>query len=476
MGTGDISDVVIIGGGMAGMVAATRAAELGLRPLVLEKGADERYACNSRYSGGALHICMRDIQEDAGTLVDTILAVTDGAASKKLAQALVTDAPRTYGWLKSSGIRFVRVPAINQNYILAPVRPNRAGLHWVGRGGDVLLRTLEARLIGLGGRVMRAARATELVMNGSACKGVVAGVAGSTKTFYSKAVLLADGGYQNAPDFLRQHIGPRPELIKQRNASTGTGDGARMARAVGAQLIGMNSGFYGHVLCRDVFQNDSLWPFPFLDHVAAAGIVVDGNGKRFTDEGQGGVYLANHIAKLSDPLSAIAVFDEAIWQGAGRYRAIPPNPHLVLAGGTVNYDPSLSGLARELGLPPENLQRTVKEYNDAVVAKTAGDLDPCRTSTIYKPYPIERPPFYAVRVCAGITYTMGGIATDENARVLRDDSSPISGLFAAGATTGGLEGGPRHGYVGGLMKSAVFGLRAAEYLGKSSSSGSNNFD
>lgn len=466
METGDISDIVIIGGGMAGMVAANRAAELGQRPLVLEKGADERYACNSRYSGGALHICMRDIQDEAETLIDTILAVTDGAASKKLAQALVTDAPRTYGWLKSSGIRFVRVPAINQNYILAPVRPNRAGLHWFGRGGDVLLRTLEARLIGLGGRVVRAARATELIMNGSACKGVVADVAGITKTFHAKAVLLADGGYQNAPDLLRQHVSPRPELIKQRNASTGTGDGARMARAVGAQLVGMNNGFYGHILCRDVFENDRLWPFPLLDYVAASGIVVDGSGNRFADEGQGGIYVANNIAKLSDPLSSVVIFDEAIWQGAGRYRAIPPNPHLVLAGGTVTYHPSMSGLAVELGLSEPNLQRTVNQYNAAVAAGNPRDLNPSRTATMYKACPIERPPFYAVRVCAGITYTMGGIATDENGRVLRDDSSPISGLFAAGATTGGLEGGPRYGYVGGLMKSAVFGLRVAEYVGK----------
>jgi fumarate reductase flavoprotein subunit len=465
METAEIWDVVIIGGGMAGMVAANRAAELGLRPLILEKGADERYACNSRYSGGALHICMRDIQDEPDTLIDTILAVTDGTASRTLAQALVQDAPRTYAWLKSSGIRFVRVPAINQNYILAPVRPNRAGLHWLGRGGDVLLRTLEARLLGLGGQLVRGARATELVMEGSVCKGVVAAFGGSTRTFNAKAVLLADGGYQGAPDLLRQHVGPRPELLKQRNASTGTGDGARMAKAVGAALLGMDSGFYGHVLCRDVFENDRLWPFPFLDHVATAAIVVDGNGNRFTDEGQGGVYLANHIAKLSDPLSSVVIFDEPIWQGAGRYRAIPPNPHLVLAGGTVNYHQSLSGLAMELGLPLANLQRTVTEYNAAVASGTSPKLSPSRTATIYKPYPIERPPFYAVRVCAGITYTMGGIGTDEHGRVLRNDASPIPGLFAAGATTGGLEGGPRYGYVGGLMKSAVFGLRVAEYLG-----------
>jgi fumarate reductase flavoprotein subunit len=57
---------------------------------------------------------------------------------------------------------------------------------------------------------------------------------------------------------------------------------------------------------------------------------------------------------------------------------------------------------------------------------------------------------------------MGGILTDGHARVLRKDGGIVDGLYAVGATTGGLEGGPAVGYVGGLAKSAIFGLRAAE--------------
>ena len=75
---------------------------------------------------------------------------------------------------------------------------------------------------------------------------------------------------------------------------------------------------------------------------------------------------------------------------------------------------------------------------------------------------LVHPPFYAIPAIAGVTYTMGGIAIDAHARVLRDDGSPIPGLMAAGAVTGGLDGGPRSGYVGGLMKSAVFGYLAGD--------------
>ena len=72
------------------------------------------------------------------------------------------------------------------------------------------------------------------------------------------------------------------------------------------------------------------------------------------------------------------------------------------------------------------------------------------------------PPFYAASTRAGITYTMGGIAIDGDARALRPDDTIIEGLYAAGAATGGLKGGINVGYVDGLSKSTIIGLRAAE--------------
>ena len=73
-----------------------------------------------------------------------------------------------------------------------------------------------------------------------------------------------------------------------------------------------------------------------------------------------------------------------------------------------------------------------------------------------------RPPFHAFRVCAGLTYTMGGIAVDGRAGVLNASDRVIPGLYAAGSTTGGLEGGGPAGYTGGLSKALVLGLLAGE--------------
>jgi fumarate reductase flavoprotein subunit len=235
-----------------------------------------------------------------------------------------------------------------------------------------------------------------------------------------------------------------------------------MAQAVGAAVTDLNR-FYGHLLCRDAMENDRVWPYPELDALASAGILVGSDARRFADEGRGGIFLANAIAGLDDPLSATVVFDSAIWNGPGRSARIPANPQLARAGGTVHQADTIIALASAAALSTNELTATVASYNQALGAKAIAGLKPPRTSGAYQAYPIATPPFFAIPICAGITYTMGGIRIDANARVLRDDGTAIEGLYAAGSTAGGIEGGDNAAYVGGLIKAGVFGLRAAEH-------------
>ena len=104
------------------------------------------------------------------------------------------------------------------------------------------------------------------------------------------------------------------------------------------------------------------------------------------------------------------------------------------------------------------------EYNAALDAGTTAQLSPARSTRDIKAWPIRTAPFYAARLVAGITYTMGGIAVDGDSRVLDANDNPITGLYAAGACTGGLEGGPAVGYVGGLSKASTTGFCAAEHI------------
>ena len=461
----DDADVVIIGAGVAGLVAANRALDLGLTCIVLEKG-EGRYLCNSRLTGGLLHVCFKDIASSPDRLFEAIRNEVPDLPSTEVARAVAENSGRLMVWLRQHGVRLMRAgPDEAFRWVLAPPRVLRIGVSWEGRGGDVMLRTLEEKFVLRSGVMLRRAQATSLVVNDGACTGVIASVDGKETKFQSRATLIADGGFQSNLNMLRRYISAEPTSLFQRGAATGNGDGVRMAQEVGAQLVGMES-FYGHVLCRSVFGNPDLWPYPIMDRVVAAGIAVDETAARFMDEGGGGVYQANHIARLRNPLSAVAIFDDATWQTAGRDFIFPPNPYLEERGGVLLKAPDIASLARVAGLPVNALEQTVASYNIAVQDQTTARLSPRRSADKFKPMTIATPPFYAIPLCAGITYTMGGIATDNCARVLDCNDRPIPALYAAGCTTGGLEGGDTLGYVGGLAKSATMALLAAEAIAR----------
>jgi fumarate reductase flavoprotein subunit len=301
-------------------------------------------------------------------------------------------------------------------------------------------------------------------MEQDACRGVTAELSGKETSYSARAVFIADGGFQGNEDLVKQYISQRPERLKQRGAGTGRGDGMQMASRVGAELIGMDR-FYGHMQSRDAMSNPNLWPYPYLDSLVTAGIVVDPQGHRFVDEGRGGVYVANCVAKLHDPMSAYVIFDHQTWEKAGKNGLIPANPHLEKEGATIFRAESLDLLAKVSGLPISGLLQVVNEYNSALSSqRLSQDLLPIRSSSKYEPCPIVKAPFFAVPMVPGITYTMGGIRVNAHAQALRENGLPIEGLYALGAATGGLEGGPEVGYVGGLAKGGVTALLAAEHF------------
>jgi fumarate reductase flavoprotein subunit len=463
----DAADLVVIGGGLAGSAAVIRAAEVGLKPLVLEQGAEAAYLCNSRITIGVFQVALHDMLGGADSLRAAIDQATRGYVDGKLRDRYAAEAGPALRWLLGHGIRTINAGAATRSLAtLAPPVPRQPGLHWTGRAGDVMLRQLSSKLESLGGRLQRGMRARELIMQAGRCVGVVAQSVEGTQRIDARAVVLADGGFQANLDLVKRFISPRPEKLLQRNAKTGRGDGLLMAEAVGAALSEMDR-FYGHVQARDAMDDPELWPYPTIDFPIAAGIAVDKYGKRFTDEGLAGVSVANAIARLDDPLGAVAIFDQAIWEASGKTYVMSANPFLETTGATFHRANTLDELAAKVGLPAAALGETVAAYNSAVASNTLAQLVPARsadTGHIWgsKAQPIRMAPFYAVPLCAGITYTMGGLAIDPEARVHAKNGAAIAGLYAAGGTIGGLEGGPVTGYTGGLAKALTFGKLAGE--------------
>ena len=456
-------DLVAIGGGFAGLCAALRGAEFGLRTAVLEAGADDRYLCSSRWAGGIFHVSYHDVKLSPAELVAAIDGQTGGEADPDLAAAVADDAGRTVDWLAGQGAAFTQASPIGwHRFTLAPPRAPVAGQDWQGRGPDRLLTELRRRLEARQGRMFLGARVESLCVEGGRVTGVNAQRNGARFEVSADAVVIADGGFPANPELFRRYIGPRPDRVLMRHAGSAIGDGLRMAKAVGATLTGLDR-FYGHLLSRDAMENTGLWPYPQIDAVATAAIVVDGDGNRLLDEGLGGISITNDLARLDDPLCATVICDAPIWETAGRAAQIPPNPQLFAGGGTLHQAPTLERLAESAGLPPAAVAVTVAVYNDAVRFNRLATLLPERSTRSGQPRRIETPPFYAIPICAGITNTFGGIAIDGHGRIKRPDGSVIAGLYAAGGATGGLEGGGALGYVGGLIKACVFGLRVAEH-------------
>jgi fumarate reductase flavoprotein subunit len=462
-------DLVTIGGGFSGLVTAARAAELGLRVAVLEARTEDRYPCSSRYSTGVCNVMGLAIMAAPDVLYRAILDGSCGTARPELARAIAENGKRTIDWLAGEGARFI-TRALQKDQpgqkVLAPPRRLIAGLDWEGRGGDVVMRQLEHNLVKRGGQLMRGTEVTELVVENGACAGVIARRNGASERIAARAVVIADGGFAANPLMVAQYITPRADRVLARVGPGAKGDGIRLAEAAGAAIGGFGE-FYGHVHHRAAMQNAKLWPYPHLDAVAEIALLIGPDGRRFTDEGLGGVCQANAIARLTDPLSAHLIMDDAMWQAEPKLTTtVAANSAMVTAGGALISAPDLETLATKIGVAAAAIAETVRAHNEAVAANDFARLAIPRSVKKHKPMAFATPPYHAVPLCAGITGTMGGVVIDAQARAQNRAGGVFEGLYAVGTPVAGLEGGSHAGYVGGLSKAFILGLLAAEDAAK----------
>ncbi len=460
-------DVITIGGGFSGLVTACRASELGATALVLEQSEDDRYPCSSRFTTGVVNVMGIGVMSPREDLYAAIMQGSAGMADPAIARVIAWNGQRTIEWLSVQGARFIN-RALQKDQpgqrVLAPPRRLQAGLDWEGRGGDVLMRRLEELIVARGGEVRRGAKAVELVMDKGACVGVEVTRKGETQRIDAKAVVVADGGFAANREMIAKYITPRADRVFARVGPGAKGDGIRMAEAAGARVGGFGE-FYGYVHHRSAMTNPRQWPYPHLDAIAELSVLVGPDGLRFTDEGLGGVCMANAIARLPDPLSAFLIMDAEAWANEPKYsQTVACNPAMTANGGDLISAPTVDALATAIGAPAPALAETIVRHNAGIARGDFSGLKVARTQRKHPPLPILKAPFYAVPLSAGITGTMGGVIITPNAQATDASGAPIKGLYAVGTTVAGLEGGPRAGYVGGLSKSFILGLVAGEHI------------
>jgi 3-oxosteroid 1-dehydrogenase len=282
------------------------------------------------------------------------------------------------------------------------------------------------------------------------------------------AVVLATGGFERDGELRRAFL--RGPMLAPVGAPGALGDGLRIAMAAGAALGCMSEAWWCPAVSipGETIDGTAMFRLILTERARAGSLIVDGSGRRFVNEAQNYNDLGRALQDFSPARYAFShVPAWLIFDGGYRasYRLGPlsrsdPDPEwLARADG-------LSELAAAIGVPADVLEETVARFNDG--ARRRVDPDFGRGSYPYDRFigdlgPLEREPYYALRILPGCLGTKGGPRTDADGRVLAiGDGAPIPGLYAAGNVAASAFGLAYPGAGGTLGPALVFGLRAGD--------------
>ncbi|MGP9819446.1 FAD-dependent oxidoreductase [Salinarimonas sp. NSM] len=437
-------DVLVVGAGGAGLVAALAAAEAGAEVAVLEKG--ERLAGNTGLSSGSIPAAGTRFQRAAGVsddprrFADDLRRVGGAHEADHLVDRLAEVSAPLVEWLVDvAGVRLGLVETYRHvghsvNRLHAP--PSR-------RGAD-LLRDLERAA---------AERAVPVAL-GNPCvalltdrDGSVRGArartrAGATTDIAAHAVVLATNGF-GANAALKARLCPEAAGLAHAGAGTSEGEAVLWGEALGARMANLGA-YQGHSALAQPHGALVTWTV-----VEKGGLVVDESGRRFADETLG--YSAFVAPLLAAGGRAVVVYDTRVRDltAAGQEEFA----ELVAAGGAIEA-PDLATLAARLALDADALAATLAAARAAALGEAR---DPFGRTTFG--IGALEPPFVATRIAPALFHTQGGLAVDAQARVLAASGVPIAGLYAAGGAAAGVSGrdGPG-GYVSGNGLLAALGL------------------
>jgi urocanate reductase len=267
----------------------------------------------------------------------------------------------------------------------------------------------------------------------------------------SKGVVIATGGFGNNVEMRDKYNTKWPSLtnLKSTNSSSATGDGIVMAEEIGAQLVGMEE---IQLLPMGDPHTGSL--SGNIEQSVQDRIFVNKEGKRFVDEGARRDVMTKALMEQTDSTMWVVLDKHSYPTGDVRNHFNESIDELVAAGRAYKAD-TLEDLAKQIGVDAGNLVAAVTAFN----ASVDGAPDPFgRTLFAQK---IDTAPFYAGVRVPTVHHTMGGIKIDGDAHVIGKDDKPIPGLYAAGEVTGGIHGTNRLGG-NALADISVFGQIAGK--------------
>ncbi len=444
-------DVVVIGGGNAGLCAAIAARRAGASVLVLEaadrfyRGGNTRHTRNMRCAHDhATETLSGPYTEEE--FFDDLLQVTGGKTDEGLARMMIAESKAMLPWIAEQGVRFQ--PSLGGTLSLG-----RTNSFFLG-GGRAMLNALYATAERLDVAIAYESEVTGLdVRDGTFYAATVNGKHGP-QTVRAGTLVAASGGFEANVDWLREGWGPAADNFLIRGTANNKGTILKLLLANGVQPIG--DATQCHAVAIDArapkFDGGIITR---LDCVVF-GIVVNKNAQRFYDEGED-IWPKRYavwgrlVAQQPDQIAYI-IFD------APSLELFMPSLYPPISA------PSIAELAGKLSLDPGALDRTLADFNAAVRPGTFDHtiLDDCRTDGITPPKThwarrVETSPFYAYPVRPGITFTYLGTRVDEQARIVMCDGKPSTNMFAAGEIMAGNVLGQGYAAGIGMTIGSVFG-------------------
>ncbi len=443
------ADVIVIGGGIAGLSAALEASALGARVLVIEASS---VAGGHAVKAGGFALVGTPLQIRKGFVDTPDTAFSDlmawGEDADPAWVRIFVDHSRTdiHDWLTGFGVRFT--------ILLDTPEDSVPRFHFAGGTAvNVVVPMTRAAVARANLRILYHTEAVGLAAD--ATGGFTVTVRnlrdGRQHAVNAAAVIIATGGFQSNLDLVRTHFRAgdvaAPAHLLIGSGRRATGDGLRLGAAVGARLTRLD---------RQVIFVDGLAdprePQRGLKVDNPAAIRVDSQGRRFVDETAPSRNIEAAVLALPEPRHWL-VYDArgkkqlrirgAVWLDRNTMTTeILDEPTVVPRGD------SIRALAAAAGLPADALQATVDRHN----AQATGETHPAA---------LTEAPFYAMPLWPMTRKSMGGLQIDTDAQVIGPDAAPIEGLFAAGEATGvaGING--RHGGSGTFLAPAVLTGRVA---------------
>ena len=434
-----VYDVLVIGGGNAGLCAAITAREHGLSVLLLEsapvhfRGGNSRHTRNMRtMHEGALAPLSGAYPEEE--YWEDLFKVTGGLTDERLARMTIRQTAEHVPWMQRHGVRF-------QAPLGGTLQLGRTNAFFLG-GGKALVNAYYRAAEALGVEIAYDSEVVDLDIRDGLF--VSATVKPGTQ-IRAKALIAAAGGFESNLAWLREAWGEAADNFLIRGTPYNMGKVLRVLLDKGAKQV--SDATAGHCVAIDARSPKFDGGIVTRVDAVTLGIVVNRHGRRFYDEGEDywpkryaiwGRLIAGEPGQI-----AYSIIDA---KSMGKFMP-PVYPPLSAA--------SIGELAAKLGLDSAALEKTVAGFNAAVRPGTFDHtlLDDCATEGIDPPKThwarrIDTPPFYGYPLRPGITFTYLGVAIDPAARMVFRDGKPAANIFAAGEIMAGNVLGK--GYLAGI--------------------------